>query len=26
VIPRRDQPGNRRRWQFTARDEHHAMA
>jgi len=26
VVPRRDLPGSRRRWQFTARDEHHAMA
>ena len=26
VVPRRDLPGSRRRWQFATRDEHHAMA
>ncbi|BCX83024.1 CRISPR system Cascade subunit CasD [Methylomarinovum caldicuralii] len=26
VVPRRDRPGSRRRWQFATRDEHHAMA
>lgn len=26
VVPRRDQPGSRRRWQFSVRDEHHAVA
>ncbi len=26
VVPRRDRPSSRRRWQFDTRDEHHAIA